>query len=180
MLSQVLGETPYWDTQPAFHRQFGRKATTSDWSPLELKDAFLQRARLLGQPLCTFLDGLDEFDPKEEYGLIFSHIEELSSLPFLKLVVSSRPEVKFQNRFKGLPQLKLQDLTAGDIARYVTDKFDAYASSYALDPPLGATLDRLQKLVIRKGEGVFLWVYYALNQQMAGLDNCAPWSDHED
>ena len=89
----------------------GRKDSISDWSSPDLSDTFTQAVGRLCQPVTIFLDGLDEFDPDEGYATILTHVKKLLSLPRAKLVVSSRPEVKYQNRFKHNTSLRLQDLT---------------------------------------------------------------------
>jgi hypothetical protein len=64
---------------------------------------------LLGEKLCLFIDGLDEYDGR--YSDIIDLCHEFAALPNLKLCLSSRPLLIFENAFSGSPSLQLQDLT---------------------------------------------------------------------
>lgn len=74
---------------------------------------------------CFFVDGLDEY---EESGMtpsdLIKTIKSLGDSPNIKLCISSRPRSAFVDEFGQHLEclLKLEDLTQGDIRRYVMDK----------------------------------------------------------
>ena len=75
--------------------------------------------------LFLFIDGLDEFDGNEDSNDRQHMIELPSSLAssrFIKLCVSSRPLLIFEEAIKTIPDPRLQDLTFGDIRRYIVGK----------------------------------------------------------
>ena len=66
---------------------------------------------------CLFIDGLDEFDGDHQ-GVI-SIVNDLTATPNVKVCVSSRPLLVFEDEFQSCRELRLQDLTAPDIRIYV-------------------------------------------------------------
>ena len=124
----------------------------------------------LGQcRLCVFIDGLDEF-----HGDHFTLLELISSFrenTKVKFCLSSRPYSPFKRELGSSPMLRLQDLTEPDIRRYVSDKLErtplkaswvSYSSSIIKEPV---------DAIIRKAEGVFLWVRLAVKDQLEGIKN---------
>lgn len=91
-----------------------RKDFISDWSTCELKHLLMQCLEDVKVRSCIFIDGLDEVNDLED---VLELVDELTSLPNVKLCVSSRPE-----RFEKLARLGMQDHTAKDIGKYVHDK----------------------------------------------------------
>ena len=108
--------------------------------------------------LCLLVDGLDEFDvDHEELADLFKEITD-SRLAHVKACLSNRPWVVFENNFATYPNLRLQNLTHGDIDLYVRNRFhrnDAFRKLAAKEPK--SSLSLIQE-VIEKAEGVFLWV----------------------
>jgi hypothetical protein len=121
------------------------------------------------QPLCLFIDGLDESDDGEED--LLKLISALQSRPLVKICLSSRPLQSYINAFEYSAQLKLQDLTRQAIERYVDDRLH-------LDTRMGQLL-RKEPLcgrsligdVLEKADGVFLWVELAVKLLLTGLTN---------
>ncbi|KAK4168464.1 hypothetical protein QBC43DRAFT_187756, partial [Cladorrhinum sp. PSN259] len=120
---------------------------------------------------CFFIDGLDEFH--EENRSHVDLIHTLRSLEYssdIKLCVSSRPWTIFDDEFRRDSKwlLKLEDLTYGDILRYVRDKFDSHPQFRRLsarDPDY----DSLVELVVKRAQGVFLWVVLVVRDLQEGL-----------
>lgn len=70
--------------------------------------------------MCFLIDGLDEFDgDHEEMGMLF---QQISISKNVKVCLSSRPWVVFEQLFNTSPMLRLHLLTYDDIERYVGDK----------------------------------------------------------
>ncbi|PNP59000.1 hypothetical protein THARTR1_01248 [Trichoderma harzianum] len=122
---------------------------------------------------CFFIDGLDEY---EESGMtptdLIKTIKSLGDSPNIKLCVSSRPWSAFVDEFGQHPEslLKLEDLTQGDIRRYVVDKFGESQQFIQAKEGYLAELDLVES-VCRKAAGVFLWVYLVVRDLLHGLTN---------
>jgi hypothetical protein len=86
----------------------------------------------------------------------------------LKICVSSREELIFQERFSKCPKMRLHELTRYDIASFVQDTLKANEDFQSANVSKN-TLARLQKQIIEKSEGVFLWVSLALRTLEQGL-----------
>ncbi|KAL8824878.1 MAG: hypothetical protein Q9191_004758 [Dirinaria sp. TL-2023a] len=146
------------------------------WALPRLQDALRRLVDIVDMPMniCLFIDGLDEFEGNED-GDDRQHmiqlLRSLNSSRFIKVCVSSRPLLLFEESFKKSPGLRLQDLTSGDIRRYVVDKLDT-------DPRIqeNVKLDSFQKYdfveeVCNKAQGVFLWVKLVVRSLLDGLSN---------
>jgi NACHT domain-containing protein len=146
----------------------GRTAWNESYTWQELLKAFEVFLREVSKTSAVFffIDGLDEFErsPKE----IIQFIEKLFC-PNVKVCVSSRPWINFEDAFGQGPSLKVEDLTRGDIEFYVEQKFlsnPGYAALQVLDPDCANQL--IQNVAI-KASGVFLWVYLVVESLLDGL-----------
>lgn len=120
-----------------------------------------------------FIDGLDEYESgrDREFGELIGLFTDLSSSPDIKIWLSSRPWLVFEDAFQSSPSLKLQDLTFNDIKRYIDDKVNKHLTMEQLRRvnPLEAT--ELVQDLARKASGVFLWVMLVVRSLLAGLTN---------
>ena len=122
--------------------------------------------------ICIFIDGLDEFEG--DYGArvaVIDMIITISQSPNVKICVSSRPWLIFEDAFKGMPSLSLQDLTHNDIKIYVEDmieKNQQFKSLQGIDP---TGCSQLVSEIVQKAAGVFLWVYLVIQSLCEGLQN---------
>ncbi|KXH42773.1 hypothetical protein CNYM01_03796 [Colletotrichum nymphaeae SA-01] len=119
--------------------------------------------------ICLFIDGLDEFSgkPKELIALIKFILE----CPNVKVCVSSRPWVVFEDAFEHEPSLKLEDLTYKDIKGFI-------AKNFAEDPGFARLARRepnyasqLEDRIATKAAGVFLWVSMVVRSLLSGMGN---------
>ncbi|KAJ4153692.1 hypothetical protein LMH87_010168 [Akanthomyces muscarius] len=123
-----------------------------------LSEVFQKVLEHLGKStkLCFFIDGLDE------YGADHSDIIRLTTqcavIRNVKFCLSSRPLRVFEESFSGLPTLRLQDLTHGDLSHYVLDSLYRHPRMQQLSQPQAAELSHLIQEVVTKSQGVFLWV----------------------
>ena len=67
--------------------------------------------------VCLFVDGLDEFEG--DLTTLINTFRRIQTIPNLKLCVSSRPWLVFEDAFSQNPNLRLQDLTYPDIKFFV-------------------------------------------------------------
>lgn len=120
-----------------------------------------------------FIDGLDEYEEDRMAASdLIETVKKLGRAPNIKLCVSSRPWGVFLDAFGHDRHLtiKLEDLTRGDIRQYITDKFNVnqeYRRLTVLDPDYSVLVEE----VCKRAQGVFLWVYLAVRDLLAGLTN---------
>jgi hypothetical protein len=147
------------------------------WTRKRLESSLKFVVNKISQPVCLFIDGLDEFDEGEEDLLELT--SALQSRPSVKICVSSRPSQCFMSAFESSAQLKLQDLTRRAIKMYVDDRLHA-------DPRMEQLLQEDSRRgkcligdVITKADGVFLWVELAVKHLLKGLTNKDDWETME-
>ena len=137
-----------------------------------LQKAFKRWIDLLpsSSKVCFFIDGLDEYDgDHEEIAEFFKGLSSRTSN--VKLCVSSRPWVVFDDAFKGIPMLRLQDLTFDDIQAYVFDKLEGHDRMRLLKNAEPGHAAGLVNEVVTKASGVFLWVTLVVKSLLNGLRN---------
>ena len=120
---------------------------------------------------CIFIDGLDEYG-EADYGLrgeLAGDILKLARLSAVKLVVSSRPEPVFKLTFAHCQTLELHELTKNDIAAYVDAEIRRRALPQVLTSMETDQLHSLCDEVIRKAQGVFLWVTIVVASILNGI-----------
>jgi hypothetical protein len=128
------------------------------WSLPELMDGldrFLERVSSEAK-VCLLIDGLDEFDGDHQQ--IINFFTSLSVNYEIKACLSSRPWPVFEEAFRSMPTLKLQDLTLSDMTQYVEDKFNMDPRSRRIirkEPEAGR---QLTAQIVHRADGVFLWV----------------------
>jgi hypothetical protein len=129
--------------------------------------------------LFILIDGLDEFDGRNEYSSQISDEHDLivflrlfHRLPSVKLCVSSRPLNAFKEEFGQNTSrcLRIHDLTRSDIRVYVKDVLE-HNSAFKRLAQTDCTYNELVEEIIDAAKGVFLWVYYACRSLGEGLTN---------
>jgi hypothetical protein len=143
------------------------------WDPESLLRAFECLAQHeISANFCFFIDGLDEYkdEGNQNHQDLIKVLRILSSSPNIKICVSSRPWTVFLDAFGQDTQrtLRLEDLTREDIRCYVSDKFNEHEQYHrlkALDPGYTDIVEE----VVRKAQGVFLWVFLVVRDLLEGL-----------
>ncbi|PMD45669.1 hypothetical protein L207DRAFT_452788 [Hyaloscypha variabilis F] len=144
---------------------------TYSWTLAKVTQGFKRFFSIISQDnahVFLLIDGLDEYkgEPADTIELFRSIIS-----PTVKICVSSRPWQDFDVAFKDAPQLRLQDLTFGDISRFVNDKLSSNEQMqqlYAIDH-VGAP--KLVQEIVERADGVFLWVWLVVRSFLSGLTN---------
>lgn len=141
-----------------------------EWSKAQLKDLLEGIVFQTAVPLkiCLFIDGLDEYHG--DYGDLTEFITLLAQNDDIKICVSSRPYSLFEVNFKGLPRLKLEQLTHDDIVKYSSGKFSANQRVRKLQENNPDIAGRLAAVIVKKACGVFLWVKLVVRSLCEGLD----------
>ncbi|CAG8954110.1 hypothetical protein HYFRA_00009214 [Hymenoscyphus fraxineus] len=152
------------------------RAISSGWSTKELKDAFkaIVSQEYLPLHLCLFIDGLDEFSG-EHQDIIDSLADLLpvsnESIVRVQICMSSRPLTVFEYAYLQHPHLMVQDLTAGDIKLYVTTNFQHVPQLKDLMLKDKETANLILQEILKKAEGVFLWVTLVVRSLIESLNN---------
>lgn len=120
-----------------------------------------------------FVDGLDEFDGNHS-DLVRQLFDWVKNSQNIKLCVSSREWAVFHDAFRDCPQFSLHHLTRSDMQRVVRDRFQ----QLNIDPlttentqPVGPNPPSLEDDIVRKSEGVFIWLSLVLRHLEEGLIN---------
>ena len=129
----------------------------------------LKNVNPLVAKFCLFVDGLDEFDG--DYGKLVDFIKNLSEYPNLKLYISSRLWLVFEDAFKRGPSLIVQDLTYPDIMHFITSKFSGNPGFIELSEREMEYAGQLLEDIAQKSASVFLWVNLVVNSLLNGLSN---------
>ena len=154
------------------------------WSLPVLKTALTDLTQMATDDLrmCFFVDGLDECEGTEEssdHRAMGDFLKKISTFPFVKVCLSSRPWHLFEEIFGRDSGLRLQDLTRHDMRVYVTDKLTENGRMKALEElgPVSAT--KFVNEILDKAEGVFLWVTLVLKSVINGIGRHESISDLE-
>jgi len=117
--------------------------------------------------LCLFVDGLDEFSG--DHAQLIRLFRDILGNKNIKLCVSSRPWVIFEDAFGHKPSLRLEALTRQDIKGYVTAKFHEDAGFEMLRLREPGFADQLLDNVVSRSAGVFLWVSLVVSSLLSGM-----------
>jgi hypothetical protein len=124
---------------------------------------------------CFFIDGLDEYEGDTEALVgLFTKISESTSV---KVCLSSRPGILFEEAFQDCPGLRLQDLTSEDIRLYVRERLQSNQRMAHLEKSNHIDADFLIQSITAKANGVFLWVRIVTQSLLDGLRNFDDISD---
>jgi hypothetical protein len=129
--------------------------------------------------LFVMVDGLDEFDDKEDRGPSIHDQRELVDLlrvfcgkDAIKLCVSSRPLPLFRQEF-GRNESRcicMQDLTASDIFMYTEEELEKNPTIQHLILG-GQGYAKFTYDIVQAAQGVFLWVRLAVRSLLQGISN---------
>ncbi|KAH8884384.1 hypothetical protein GQ53DRAFT_846311 [Thozetella sp. PMI_491] len=141
------------------------------WSREELLDLFQEIIdQKLPMKFCFFIDGLDEYqDETKSHRKLLDMLKRISDSEDIKLLVSSRPWTEFIDEFGENKNslLKLEDLTRGDISRYVRDKF--MENRHFRERSSDLANATLVEQVTTRAQGVFLWVVLVVRDLLNGF-----------
>ena len=142
-----------------------------------LEDVFITLSDLTSAEfkICFFVDGLDEYDGDPE--LLVNLFTTISKSPYIKVCLSSRPWLVFEEAFENYSGLRLQDLTRTDIVQYVLDKLQTRERMQYLKQSDPSGADLLVRNITDKANGVFVWVAIVTKTLVAGLRNHDSLSD---
>ena len=120
--------------------------------------------------ICLFIDGLDEFEGHEDAkDTLIGTIKNLTCRHCIKAVVSSRPEPFLVETFSRYSFLRLQDLTRSDMLTFVREKLLDEHRMRELRDSNRNRFNNFVNAIMRKAEGVFLWLNLAMQDLIRGV-----------
>ncbi|KAJ9137534.1 AAA ATPase and NACHT domain protein [Pleurostoma richardsiae] len=178
LLHQLLSAHRYLvpETFPTLWQKLLRMTTKEriklslEWEAAELACAFqrFMQAALTDTNICLFIDGLDEFEG--DHAMIVNFFKDLVTSEHghrVKLCLSSRPWPVFETALgHGVPHLRLQDLTYGDMYQYTMDRFSQDLRTQRQFQRHPEKAETIIKETIEKADGVFLWVRLAVDTML--------------
>ncbi|KAJ1332081.1 ankyrin repeat domain-containing protein 50 [Microdochium nivale] len=179
LLLQLFGQNNK-AAEAALHAQGSslqmKKTTISDWSEAELRSTLGKAIRSLQGPVYIIIDGLDEIDSADGTPeRLLDFIRSVSTHENVKLCVSSRPEVIFEQSLQHYPHFRLQELTWDDMAHYareeLVDDLGLMPESTEREHNPEAVISHL----VRHAEGVFLWLQLVIRSLRTGITNEDSW-----
>ena len=169
--SIVLGDKCLVEKLVARDETLLMKRNVHDWSGPEIRRLLGLVTSLMTRPICVFIDGLDEFDQGDDIEDLLSFIEEFSKPDRIKVCVSSRPENYIVDRMSQYRNIRLQDLTANDMQICIRDELQRVLKRCPRASLSETDFDKVVDVMIRKADGVFLWVHYTLSSLFRGMRN---------
>ena len=149
------------------------KPLADGWTLSVLRDAL----ELIGRKstnevnICLFVDALDEHDGNHrELVLILKSIAELTANPAfrVRLALAGRPENVFKTAFQSSPGFSVHEYTTDDIRHYAEDRIQAdIPRELSIEYEEG--LRNLVENIVRKAQGVFLWVRLVVSEIVVGI-----------
>ena len=113
-----------------------------------------------------FIDGLDEIDG--DYHGVLALISNLIGQENVKICLSSRPLLVFEEAFSVAPSLKLQDLTYHSIRAYADTQL-SHLIQRQVDRRDSLRVQNLVDGIVDRASGVFLWAVIAIRDIRDGL-----------
>ncbi|KAL5592635.1 hypothetical protein FOBRF1_013661 [Fusarium oxysporum] len=146
------------------------------WTQDDLLQRFHDILAKLSSSRTLFLlvDGLDEYGAtEEEMEDLVNLLKNAGQRPNSKICVSTRPFAIFENNFgrQKYPCLRLQDLTSSDIRMFVKDAFDQSSLMEITRNANPSLMPDFYSIIVRKAEGVFLWVRLVVKMLLRGLNH---------
>jgi hypothetical protein len=176
LLMQLLEKQPHLIPQVVHQSKWAAARTPGnqpiDWTTSDLQHALHEYILSVQSYAKVFLllDGLDELedsdDAREE---LISLLINTARLENVKVCLSSRPWNIFRDAFEEFPQLRLEDLTYGDINKYVKAQLHSHIRFQYLLRYDRMNAQSLVSEIIHKAAGVFLWVRLVVRELLKGI-----------
>ena len=113
-----------------------------------------------------FIDGLDEIDG--DYHSFLRLVDSLVNQENVKICLSSRPLLIFEEAFSKTPKLKLQDLTYDSIRAYADTQLSDLIQRQ-VDKRDTHRVKNIVDVIVNRADGVFLWAVIAIRDVRDGL-----------
>ncbi|QPC71974.1 hypothetical protein HYE68_002726 [Fusarium pseudograminearum] len=144
------------------------KQSYHDWSVTDLKGLLFETLELATdkEHLCIFIDGLDEFVDDSGTEAIVKTLSDFKRFTKVKVCVTSRAEPWLKEELDTAPNLKLHELTAPDMRKWVHGRLQQFDAKFTFSPD--SSSDLVEQL-LKKAGGVFLWIHLATQSVIRGI-----------
>ncbi|GAD92852.1 conserved hypothetical protein [Paecilomyces variotii No. 5] len=118
--------------------------------------------------LCFFIDGLDEYEGESlEHWELARSLQKWAQSQDIKICVSSRPHTEFMETFSDdlSHRIRLHELTQGDMDRFCRSAFE----KDVMFDRIRGVYEELVTEIVRRAEGVFLWVVLVVRSLLSGM-----------
>ena len=155
------------------HSTNSSQSLADGWTLKVLRDALelIRRKSTNEINIYLFVDALDEHDGNHrELILILRSIAQLTANPVfrVRLALAGRPENVFKTAFQGCPGFSIHEYTTDDIRHYAEDRIKAdMPGELSIEYEEG--ISNLVENIVRKAQGVFLWVKLVVNEIVEGI-----------
>lgn len=151
---------------PRFRNKREMQGKICEWHARELQDFFYSAvAHPQMYQILLFIDALDECDERQARNIVdfFQSLVSDSSGSSLKICLSSRhyPHISIRN----CPKINVEDQNGPDIMTYLRTK---------LRPMIDEQVSELEKAIIQKASGVFLWVVLVVEMLIEAVSDGEP------
>lgn len=117
--------------------------------------------------MCFFIDGLDEFTGENiDYKALAKMLQSWSQNINVKLCVSARPYAEFLTTFSSELRFHLHELTSRDLEAFASNSFRSISKLEISREDL----DIVIRILLRKSEGVFLWMQVVIRSLLSSVD----------
>ena len=149
------------------------QSLAAGWTLKTLRDALelIGRKSKIEVNICLFVDALDEHDGNHrEMVSILTSMAQLTANPAfrVRLALAGRPENVFKTAFQGCPGFSIHEYTTEDIRHYAEDRIQA-EMPVELSIEYEEALRNLVEDIVRKAQGVFLWVRLVVDEIIEGI-----------
>lgn len=173
LLVQILRQCPAMMEYAMQYLQSTNYAEDKNlWSNSELRKALVAVIGALIDTAVMFLivDGLDECgDHNKEQEELVNFLITVSSFTNVKACIASRRQNLFEDAFISVPQLKLENLTAEDIQKYIKSQLQSCRRWPLLEAQHRGSADELISDIIERAEAVFLWVVLVVRDLLSDI-----------
>lgn len=160
LLSATSTESNVGLLQTVFAERWGLESQHRPWTTRASEGVLKSFCGTAPFQLAIFIDGLDECTPQDQHYQLVQKAQDISQWPNVKLCISSRPQSVFSGQFNSLPCIRLEDVTAGDMAQYVEESLtsaERFQSSIRYFRDYTSDAQDLVRQIVVMAEGVFLW-----------------------
>lgn len=162
----------------ALYNILGNELSATSWTISELEESFDTLCSYHGKAfrLLIFVDGLDELGDSE--GSLDSLLRWVRDTTHrgIKVCVASRPEIPFKDDFQpDCCSLEMQRLTRRDIESFVREQFKKSRAFEQFESAFPLPTANLVNGIIKKAEGVFLWVDLVVRTFLATIKTNPAW-----
>ena len=171
---QCIEETVVAPTSTNTSSNVQRRRVLAPWTLHSMRNALFQIRENVkfDMSICLFIDALDEHDgDQRELVFALGLLKQLAQNPSFKLRIclASRPENIFKEEFKDCPGFAIHEHTVNDIRLYTQRSMQTALDRGSLSKDGVNSLQLLSENVIKKAQGVFLWVKLVIEELIEGL-----------